>query len=84
MRLKLPHSLRYPITVTELLKRDNDDIQQAEAIFLYYYKTKVPEIDRDGNETLVEKSFPTRYESSVEGTLTKWLIKAGTTITKPG
>ena len=84
MRLKLPHSLHYPITVTELLKLPNDDVEKSAPLFLYYYKTTVTEIDRYGDEHQVEKTFPTRFESSVEGKLKKWLLQEGTVIHKAG
>ena len=84
MRLKLPHSLHYPITVTELLKLPNDHVKKSAPLFLYFYKTTVTEIDRSGDEHRVDKTFPTRFESTVDGTLKKWFLREGTVIEKPG
>lgn len=84
MHLRLPHSLKYPITITELLKRPDDDIQRFAPLFAYGYQTTVTEGDREGNEKQVERPFHTRYESNVEGTLKKWNIEKGTIITAPG
>ena len=83
MRLKLPHSLHYPITVTELLKLPNDNVEKSAPLFLYFYKTTVTEIDRSGDEHRVERTFPTRFESSVTGTLKQWFLHEGTVIEKP-
>ncbi len=82
MLLRLPHSLHYPITVTELLKQPNDHVERFAPLFSYFYKTTVTEGDELGNEYQVEKTFPSRFESNVEGVLKKWKIKQGTVITR--
>ena len=84
MRLKLPSSLHYPITVTELLKRPSDNVKRSTPLFLYFYKTKVTEFDRSGEEHEVEKTFPSQFESSVDGTLREWFLAKGTVISRPG
>ena len=80
MLLRLPASLHYPITVTELLKQPNDNVERFAPLFSYFYKTTVTEGDELGNENQIEKTFPTRFESSVEGTLKLWKIKRGAVI----
>ena len=80
MQLRLPPSLHYPITVTELLKQPNDNVERFEPLFSYFYKTTVTEGDELGNEKQVEKSFPTRYESNIDGKLLRWKIQKGTVI----
>ncbi|KAL9126407.1 MAG: hypothetical protein Q9217_004535 [Psora testacea] len=80
MLLRLPASLHYPITVTELLKQPNDNVERFAPLFSYFYKTTVTEGDELGNENQVEKTFPTRFESSVEGILKSWKIKRGAVI----
>jgi RNA polymerase II subunit A C-terminal domain phosphatase len=84
MLLRLPHSLHYPITVTELLKQPNDHVERFAPLFSYVYKTTVTEGDNLGNEYQVEKPFPARFESNVEGMLKRWKIEKGTIITHPG
>ena len=84
MLLKSPRGLHYPITVTELLKHVGDNTQKSAPLFAYFYKTTVTEGDGLGNENQVEKSFPTRFESSVEGLLKQWYIQDGSQITQPG
>ena len=81
MRLLLPRSLRYPITVTELLKQPNDDVERLAPLFSYVYQTTVTEGDRFGEQREVQKTFPTRYESPVEGVLKAWKIDKGAVIT---
>jgi len=83
MLLRLPRSLHYPITVTELLKRPSDNVNRDEPLFAYIYKTIVTEGSRDGSDTQVEKTFPTRFESSTEGELKSWMIAAGDVIAQP-
>lgn len=84
MLLRLPRSLHYPITVTELLKQPNDNVERFAPLFNYSYKTTVTEGDDLGNEYQVEKTFPTRFESTVEGILKTWRIEKGAVITHSG
>ncbi|MCJ1389003.1 Carboxy-terminal domain (CTD) phosphatase [Xylographa bjoerkii] len=84
MHLRLPHSLHYPITVTELLKQPNDNVDKFTPLFAYFYKTKVTEGDELGNVFEVDKTFPTRFESNVEGTFKRWKIVEGAVITHAG
>ncbi|KAI9738173.1 MAG: Carboxy-terminal domain (CTD) phosphatase [Cirrosporium novae-zelandiae] len=82
MLLRLPPSLKYPIVITDLLVQPNDNVERSAPLFAYSYKTIVTE--GDGlNEVQVERTFPTRFESTVEGTLKQWKIKKGAVITKP-
>lgn len=80
MLLRLPTSLYYPITVTELLKRPGEPVQRDEALFAYVYRTKVTEGDGLGNKGEVWRTFPTRFESSVDGDLVEWKIRKGDVI----
>ena len=84
MLLRTPNNLHYPITVTELLKQPSDHVEKTAPLFAYYFKTTVTEGDNLGNEYRIQKTFPTRFESSVEGTLKKWNIEQGTVIARPG
>lgn len=83
MLLRLPASLHYPITVTELLKQPDDSVERFAPLFSYVYETKVTEGDSLGNTWQTWKKFPTRFESSVEGVLIKWKINEGAVISKP-
>ena len=82
MLLRLPTTLHYPITVTELLKRPNDNVERFAPLFSYTYKTVVTEGDGLGNESQVTKTFPTRFESNVEGILAQWKIEENAVIHK--
>lgn len=83
MLLRLPTSLHYPITVTELLKQPTDNVERFAPLFSYVYETKVTEGDNLGNTWDAWKKFPTRFESSVEGVLINWKIDEGAIISKP-
>ena len=84
MRLKFPPSLHYPITLTELLVKPNDNVTQSEPLFSYFYKNTREVVDRDGNAEDVEENFPTRFASDVDGTLQKWMVQKGQVIAQPG
>ncbi|KAL3453578.1 hypothetical protein BJX65DRAFT_264288 [Aspergillus insuetus] len=83
MLLRLPSSLHYPITVTSLLKRPGDEVQRDEALFWYVYQTTVTEGDGLGNKVDVKRKFPTRFESTVDGTILNWKISKGDVIDEP-
>ncbi|KAL8998466.1 MAG: hypothetical protein Q9169_002503 [Polycauliona sp. 2 TL-2023] len=84
MQLHLPRDLHYPITVTELLKRPNDNVERFAPLFSYSYTTTVTEGNKFGDEFQVEKAFPTKFESSIDGVLKAWSIDPGTIISQPG
>ncbi|KAL8912257.1 MAG: hypothetical protein Q9171_002712 [Xanthocarpia ochracea] len=84
MQLQLPRDLHYPITVTELLKQPNDNVERFAPLFSYSYTTTVTEGNKFGDEFQVEKAFPTKFESSVDGVLKSWSIHPGTIISQPG
>ncbi|KAI5308436.1 Carboxy-terminal domain (CTD) phosphatase, partial [Ascosphaera atra] len=83
MLLRLPPSLHYPITITSLLVQDGDPVSQGMDLFSYYYKTVVTEGDGMGGKRDVERSFPTRFQSPVDGSLVGWMIKQGDFIERP-
>ncbi|KAL4882830.1 hypothetical protein BJY04DRAFT_35756 [Aspergillus karnatakaensis] len=83
MLLRLPPSLHYPITVTSLLKQPGDEVERDEALFWYVYQTTVTEGDGLGNKVDVKRTFPTRFESTVDGTIVQWKISKGDIIDEP-
>ncbi|KAL4978245.1 hypothetical protein BDW66DRAFT_130613 [Aspergillus desertorum] len=83
MLLRLPPSLHYPITVTTLLKQPGDEVERDEAIFWYAYQTTVTEGDGWGNKVDVKRTFPTRFESTVDGNIVQWKINKGDVIDGP-
>ncbi|KAK3709941.1 CTD phosphatase Fcp1 [Vermiconidia calcicola] len=78
MRLFTPDGLLYPITVTKLLRRQGDDIQQNAVLFTYRYKSTVEEWD-DETRDYVEniKDFYGNFESELEGNITSLDVKEG-------
>ncbi|KAJ5095391.1 hypothetical protein NUU61_004747 [Penicillium alfredii] len=83
MLLRLPPSLHYPITVTSLLKQPGDSIERDEALFWYIYETTVIEGDGLGNKIEVQRRFPTRFESTVDGEIVQWKVTKGDIIDEP-
>ncbi|KAL8834177.1 MAG: hypothetical protein Q9170_003878 [Blastenia crenularia] len=84
MQLQLPRGLHYPITITELLKQPDDNVERFAPLFSYSFKTTVTEGNKFGDEFQVEKDFPTKFESSVGGKLKSWSINVGDLISQPG
>lgn len=87
MRLKLSAGLRYPITVTKLLKPLSDPVKHNEAIFNFSYTTVIEqdilEGDDKGEVARVETLYHSRFESESEGTLKKWLVRERQIIHEP-
>lgn len=85
MRLVTPDSLHYPITVTKLLRKTGDEVDRNAPIFSYYYKSTVIEGDADNKEGKpVVRTWPSTFESYIEGTITDWFIKPNQVITRRG
>jgi RNA polymerase II subunit A-like phosphatase len=84
MLIKTPHSLHYPLTITELLKERNDKVEKFEPLFSYAYKSTVTEGNEYGEEFTVEKTFPARFESETDGVVASWKVVKGAVIAGPG
>jgi RNA polymerase II subunit A-like phosphatase len=84
MLIRSPANLHYPITVVELSKNPEDDIERSAPLFTYYYETTVTEGDKYGDEKEVKKKFPATFGSSKDGTLKEWFIQNGSVVHRPG
>ncbi|KAF2743904.1 hypothetical protein M011DRAFT_471030 [Sporormia fimetaria CBS 119925] len=84
MKIKSPPNLRYPVTVTELLRQRDDPVERSEGLFKYYYEVKVNEVDRHEQSKEVIRRIPERFNSPFDGTVSEWFIKSGTVIERPG
>lgn len=83
MLLRLPRGLHYPITITKVLKKADSIVARDEPVFLYTYETTVREGSRDGEDRFVKKSFPAKFESSLEGQLKFWKVWEGDVLERP-
>lgn len=82
MRLELPPSLHYPITIRKIDKRVGDDVKVRDSLFTYSYVTKVEAGEKYGDETvMIDKTFVTSFSSSFEGVVEKWFVWEGDIIT---
>ncbi|KAF2457598.1 hypothetical protein BDY21DRAFT_285752 [Lineolata rhizophorae] len=84
MLLRSPKNLHYPVTVTELLKQHNADVDKYAPLFSYFYKSTVTTGNDFGEWVEVEKTFPTVFESETDGKIVSWKIDAGAVISGPG
>lgn len=83
MRLWTPEGLLYPITVTKLLKRPGDAIDINEPLFVYEYKSTRLEFDEDSREEKeVTRTWPTNFESELEGKVQSLDVQIGQVITR--
>lgn len=84
MKVTSPKHLHYPITVVDLLRKNDEDIQRSTPLFSYFYETTVTETDEFGEPKDVKKRFPERFNSTTDGVVIEWFIKPGTIIRRPG
>jgi RNA polymerase II subunit A-like phosphatase len=84
MQIRAPPSLHYPITVSQLLKRQGDTIERFASLFSYTYQSEVTETNKYGEEAVVNKTFPAEFQSEAEGKLLRWSIKSGDVIDRAG
>lgn len=83
MRLWTPDSLLYPITVTKLLRRPGDAIELNAPLFVYEYKSTRLEYNEDVREEVtVERTWPTNFESELEGKVESLDVHVGQVITR--
>ncbi|KAF8250198.1 hypothetical protein K440DRAFT_619671 [Wilcoxina mikolae CBS 423.85] len=80
MIIKLPKSVRFPITITELLRQPNNDVARLDPLLVYTYKTMIKEYPEYGVEVEVEKELSSQFDAPVAGKLAKWLVKPGTVV----
>ncbi|KAK9238750.1 hypothetical protein V1525DRAFT_400433 [Lipomyces kononenkoae] len=82
--LTLPWTLRYPITIVQLLVATGTEIRKNTPLFTYRYKTTITQT-RDLNEEIeVPAELLAVFESPVEGTVGKWVIQEGDVIEQAG
>ncbi|KAF2720943.1 hypothetical protein K431DRAFT_285210 [Polychaeton citri CBS 116435] len=86
MRVYIPDSLAYPITVTKVLCFVGDSIEQNDRLFSYEYKSWVTEGKagtlEDNEGTKVQRSFYSDFECEFEGTIQELFIKPGQVISR--
>lgn len=74
--------LLFPIEVTKLLRRTNDEVKRNDPLFEYSYTTTVIEDDENGEPQEIKKKFPATFECETDGKLTRWMIDKGTKLLK--
>ncbi|KAG9190047.1 RNA polymerase II subunit A C-terminal domain phosphatase [Alternaria panax] len=84
MKIVSPRDLNYPVTVIDLLKKRDEDVQRSGKLFNYSYDSRVTEGDKWGGEKTVMKKFRQTFAASTEGKITRWFIKPGTVIERHG
>lgn len=83
MRIFTPAALRYPITVTKLLRAPDDDVEQGTPLFRYQYQATVTESSQENPEGKpVLRTWYADFESELEGKVTSLEIKKDQVITR--
>ena len=78
--LSLGSRLKYPITITKLLKRPGDEIKKQESILQYKFTWMRKVGDPFGTEWDEEQTTITDWDSPAEGQISKWRIHEGMVI----
>jgi RNA polymerase II subunit A-like phosphatase len=80
MIIKLPKSVRFPITITEVLKKPNDDVPRLAPLLVYSYRTTVTEYPEYGVEVQKERELSSQFDAPVGGKLARWLVNVGAVV----
>lgn len=80
MIIKLPKSVRFPITVSELLKSTNDPVSRMDPLLVYTYRTTITEYPEYGVEVEVERELSSQFDAPIAGKLVTWKVKVGTVV----
>jgi RNA polymerase II subunit A-like phosphatase len=75
--LSLGPNLKYPITITRLLKKPGDEISKQVSLLEYKFKWMKKVGDPLGDEWEEEQTSYGAWDSPAEGTISSWLIKEG-------
>lgn len=79
--VQLGHRLRYPITITRLLKSRGDTVKKQEPIMQYSFKWMADVGDPIAGDTWQEEQTTfVDWESPVDGEIKEWRVKAGEVI----
>ena len=84
MKITSPRDLKYPITVADLLKKRDEDVERSDKLFSYRYETPVVEGDKWGGERTVMKKLLQFFSAGIDGKITRWFIDTGSVIERPG
>lgn len=81
--LSLGRQLKYPITITKLLKQPGDAIKRQETILQYTFKWKTWGGDPINNEEIeIHMNSHADWSSPADGHLKSWKVEEGMTITE--
>ena len=81
--LRLGARLRYPITISRLLKNPGDQVEKQEPILQYTFKYERTVGDPElGDERVNIETGIADFDSPVEGKVQKYLVKVGDVIQK--
>lgn len=84
MKVLAPLGLHYPITVTELVKEQGEDVARSTPLFHYHYESYRPERNRYGEDKQVLQKYYATFNAPVDGIVERWHIKQFDVVAKPG
>lgn len=80
MIIRLPSSLRFPITVTARLLKEEDDVKHLAPLLVYTYEATVIEYPEFGVEQEMIRDLSSEYHCPAEGKLVRWLVDVGSVV----
>ncbi|KAF9733094.1 hypothetical protein PMIN06_004697 [Paraphaeosphaeria minitans] len=84
MKIGAPTGLHYPITITELVKAQGDDVERSQPLFHYSFESLREETNRWGETKEVTHNFFASFEAPVDGHIEAWHIKKDQVVSRPG
>ncbi|RDW68012.1 hypothetical protein BP6252_09408 [Coleophoma cylindrospora] len=80
--LSLGTRLKYPITISKLLKKPGDEVKKQESILQYKFTWTETVGDPFGETWEKEQTTIADWDSSVDGTLQQWKVREGMVVEK--
>jgi len=84
MKISSPPGMRYPCTIQALQKKTGAKVRRGDKLFTYYYEETLKESDKWGVEHKATHKRHQHFDATAEGEITRWLIKPGALLERPG
>ncbi|KAI5806303.1 hypothetical protein EDC01DRAFT_639501 [Geopyxis carbonaria] len=80
MIIKLPTSLRYPVTITKLLRHPDENVERHAPLLTYSYETTVTEYPEFGVEVRAKRELTEQFDAPVVGRMVRWMVAVGNVV----
>jgi RNA polymerase II subunit A C-terminal domain phosphatase len=85
MIIRSPGNLHYPVTITGLLVKKDQELKRDTPLFNYTYESSRNTIDEFGEEHVEKVNYSAEFRAGIDGgTLLEWKVGKGDVIARAG